>query len=446
MVIEELVGPFIEMMQGVMEETQEAETITLDTLEQTVRNGLKVLGRQILQALVDARGTGKTEEEVLCPACGEVLSFIRYQGKGVETFLGCIRPERAYFHCGNCGESYVPLDHELNVGPDALSGPLEEAICHLATYMPVQEVSNQLARLVGVSVDDNTVQRASKRVGAALATHQKEEMEAAWQAAEPPAMEGEEPPERLYLSVDGTIVRLREGKREVKVAAIYETEEVTRSDGTKQVCAVDVTYVVSFEEAKTFARYVYIEAARRGLEQAEEVIVLGDGASWIWNHISDLCDEPLEILDFYHASRHVWTAGEALYGEDTPKSKAWVNERLVELLMGGPDAMLAGFWAASQDASGKARKVLAREIGYFQKHKEKMHYTQLRADGYHIGSGTVESACKRIIGGRLKQAGMIWSREGAEAMAHLRATVLNGRWDDKWAMYDRATRKIRSVA
>ncbi len=75
-----------------------------------------------------------------------------------------------------------------------------------------------------------------------------------------------------------------------------------------------------------------------------------------------------------------------------------------------------------------------------------MHYPELQAAGYHIGSGSVESACKRILGARLKQSGMIWSREGAQAMAQLRATVLSDRWDEYWEVYDRSTRTFRQAA
>ena len=87
-----------------------------------------------------------------------------------------------------------------------------------------------------------------------------------------------------------------------------------------------------------------------------------------------------------------------------------------------------------------------RETNYFVKHKQRMRYPELRAAGYHIGSGSVESACKRIISARLKQAGMIWTRDGAQAMAQLRATILSNRWDAFWASYDRTTRTYRRAA
>jgi hypothetical protein len=445
-VIDELTGQVGEKLREWAQEAQESESITLGEMEREVREGLHTFGGKVLQKLVDLVGTGKTEAPMRCPVCDQTLDFVRYQGKWVETLLGTIRPERAYFYCPSCGEGHVPLDHQLGLGADSLSGGLEEAICMLAPYMPLEEVADKLQRLMMVEVDDNTIQRSVIRVGSAMQAQQEQHMEQAWQAGEPPAMEVAQPPERLYISVDGTKVHLREGWREVKVAALYETTAIPQPDGTTDIRAVDITYVVSFEKAETFARYVYLEAARRGLHQAGEVIVLGDGAEWIWNHITDLCDKPLEILDFYHASLHVAEAGEALYGDDTPQSKAWVDQRLEELREEGPGACLASLWQATGEASASAKQVLAKQIGYLNTHKHRMHYPELRAAGYHIGSGSVESACKRIIGGRLKQSGMIWSREGAEAMAHLRAAVLSGRWDQFRISYDRATCTCRRAA
>lgn len=74
----------------------------------------------------------------------------------------------------------------------------------------------------------------------------------------------------------------------------------------------------------------------------------------------------------------------------------------------------------------------AAELHYFETNRERMRYAQFRAQGYPIGSGTVESACKRVIGARLKQAGMCWSKAGAQGVLSLRTALLSGRWDEDW--------------
>jgi len=56
-------------------------------------------------------------------------------------------------------------------------------------------------------------------------------------------------------------------------------------------------------------------------------------------------------------------------------------------------------------------------ITYFQSNRHRMRYSEFRAQDYQIGSGTIESGCKRVIGARLKQAGMTWTFNNANRYA-----------------------------
>src|SRR5919206_158370 len=59
-----------------------------------------------------------------------------------------------------------------------------------------------------------------------------------------------------------------------------------------------------------------------------------------------------------------------------------------------------------------------------------MRYDEYRARGMQIGSGTIESGWQHVLGARRKQAGMIWEREGARAVAKVRTWLKRGRWDE----------------
>lgn len=434
--VEEMTEAFRKRMRAWVRAVEEEETEGLEALEQELRGELQTLGRQVLQGLVDLLGTGKTDAPTQCPQCGAKARFERYQGKYVTTLLGTIRPRRAYFSCGDCGSGFAPLDRQLGIGRNGLSPAVEEAICWLASFMPFASAEQFLDQLLRVSVDDNTVQRVVQQVGTERARQQHADVAAVWAQGTPPAMEVHAPPERLYLSVDGVYVHLQEEWHEVKVAALYETEIIPQSDGCDRVRAVDIGYVVSFEEAATFAQAVYVEAARRGLHEADEVIVLGDGAKWIWNHVADFCDAPIEILDFYHARHHLWTAAHAMYGDEDPRANRWVTAMVDVLFAEGPDTFLHRLWQTTNETCGEAQLVLWKQLNYFANNKHRIHYARLRDHHYHIGSGSVESACKRIISGRLKGAGMTWSFVGARATAHLRATILGENWPAFWQSYD----------
>jgi len=70
---------------------------------------------------------------------------------------------------------------------------------------------------------------------------------------------------------------------------------------------------------------------------------------------------------------------------------------------------------------------------YMKENEEQMRYDVFRGLGYDIGSGAVEGSCKHVVGKRLKQSGMIWSRAGSSATLALRIAWLNRAWDELWS-------------
>jgi len=170
---------------------------------------------------------------------------------------------------------------------------------------------------------------------------------------------------------------------------------------------------------------LYAEAVGRGIEPSEEVVVcLGDGARSNWTQFGLHFPKGVEVLDWYHAVEHLWTAGKDRWGEGSPQAKEWVEARKQELWEGQVEKVLA--------ALGREGEAMASQVHYFETKRERMRYADFRAQGYPIGSGTVESACKRVIGARLKQAGMGWTKTGAQAVLSLRTQLLSGRWEAIW--------------
>ena len=62
-----------------------------------------------------------------------------------------------------------------------------------------------------------------------------------------------------------------------------------------------------------------------------------------------------------------------------------------------------------------------------------MRYPEFRRQGLFVGSGVIEAGCKTVIGARLKQSGMFWTVEGANAIIALRCNQLSGKFEDYWA-------------
>ena len=227
---------------------------------------------------------------------------------------------------------------------------------------------------------------------------------------------------RLYVGVDGTCVLTRGGGwREAKTGVIYETEE-----GDGEVRIRRPQYLATLERAESFGEQVYAAAFDRGVENAEEVVALGDGAPWIWKSFAHHYPDAVQILDFYHASEHLNEVARAWYGEGTDKARRWVEARERDLLSDCVDTVIRSIlsWRPVDD---NAREIRRNNLVYFETNKERMRYATFKAQGYHIGSGLVESACKTVVGQRLKLSGMRWSEPGAEAMLHLRSLILTNR-------------------
>ena len=57
-----------------------------------------------------------------------------------------------------------------------------------------------------------------------------------------------------------------------------------------------------------------------------------------------------------------------------------------------------------------------------------MRYHWFRQCGLFVGSGVVEASCKTIVGQRLKQSGMHWTVNGADAIIALRCRQASSTW------------------
>jgi hypothetical protein len=69
---------------------------------------------------------------------------------------------------------------------------------------------------------------------------------------------------------------------------------------------------------------LFAEAQRHGLAQAAKVLVVADGALWIWNLTGDRFAQAQQRLDYCHASQHLWAVAHALHPEDETQARTWV--------------------------------------------------------------------------------------------------------------------------
>jgi hypothetical protein len=183
---------------------------------------------------------------------------------------------------------------------------------------------------------------------------------------------------------------------------------------------------------ESFKRQLYAEALRRGLLQAETVLVLGDGAVWIWNLTEQKFKNAKQRLDLYHVKEHLWNLARELHGEGTPEARAWVQPYLRWLEQRKDGALdviqsLEDLRRTLGEFDEKQRQAIAGELAYLTQHKDRMDYKNAKTLGQPSGSGAIESTCSQYQR-RFKLTGQFWSLAGDEELLALATIHRNGRW------------------
>jgi len=392
----------------------------LAALEKLVREKMQTLGQGLLQRAVSSRPNGYKRTSMACE-CGGSMRFIQHRSREIHTLFGWINLERAYYHCPDCRKSLFPYDVASGLGPEQLSPGLAKACCLLAVDDSFEQVSRKIEELFGQMVSANTIERLTHQVGAVVLEQEDKDLVDVRKSRDIP--KAQITPKRLYIAADGTTVHETDGWHESKVGVIYWEDE--RKEKRSY-------YVGRFDNSETFGWRLWFEACRCGLCQAEQVIVLGDGAGWIRNERRKHFGRSTFIIDWYHVSEHVWDCGKTLFGEGSKQTERWVNQHLDLLWDGWTKKLLDSLKEQRKRHRGAKRQTISCLIRYISTNEEQMRYDVFRAKGYDIGSGAVEGACKYVVGKRLKQSGMIWNRSGSSSMLALRITWLNKRWEQLW--------------
>jgi len=408
----------------------------LEAWEMGLRDRMHRVGAVLLEQLLNADGGGYQGSRPSCPQ-GHTAVFVKHRSKQVLTVLGPAEVRRAYYHCPTCQAGMIPRDDALDIVGSSFSPGVRRMMSRVGSKESFQDGRQDLKELAGLEVTTKQVERVSEQLG---------QQAQSWQA--PASLCGNshkvvklKSVAKLYIAYDGTgvpvVARETEGRagkqspqaktREAKLGCVFtqtaldkQNQPVRDEDST--------TYVGAIETAEAFGPRIYTEAVRRGLEHAQLVIVLGDGAPWIWKIAEEHFSEAIEIVDLYHARQHVAELAKPVLGSAW---KAWTEARYRELDQGKVEALLGALLrlkAPQPDLQGPIDKA----IHYFQTNAERMRYAKFRRQGLFVGSGVVEAGCKTIVGQRLKQSGMHWTVRGSNAIVALRCLDLSNQWEDFW--------------
>lgn len=369
-------------------------------------------------------------------------SFPPWDGYRYACKTAAAEPARAHFP-PQARDWQLPSEAALT--PHAL-----RRVCREAAQQPFDRAAAALNEDWGLDLDGKQIQRWTQPVGARLARERDAEVRAS-ESGRPP--EGpENPPVLLAIGVDGGRIQMRDADpetgtrwREDKVAAL--TTYQPTPDGPQPLVT---TYVATLERTEAFGKTVRVEAERRGLNRARQVLVLGDGGNWIDPLVAREFSQATRILDWYHATEHLHACARAAYGPDSPKTESLADQLKTWLWEGQTDRVIKILerWSLrvgtprTEDGPDHPRRVLAANVEYMRQNQPYMNYPEYRRRGWPIGSGNVEAGVKQF-NKRLKGTEQFWQPSGAEAMLCLRALWLNQ--DKRWKSYWRSRPAYRAA-
>jgi 1,2-phenylacetyl-CoA epoxidase PaaB subunit len=409
----------------------------LRSVEQTILKEGQEHTRRLLAAELQKR---IDEIGALSPCTGLRLEEVSYRPLLLDTAVGRLQLKAAYGYCPAQDSWVTPARVAWGMKPyQRVSPELEARVTETATACGSYQKAARMATLWGTPVSDDLVHAHVQTVGQRLVDNPPTQGPGEVQAGK----------FSMVLMLDGWMVRERGkdwGKKrrrpkqirvkwhEVKSAVLFRLEDQAATPaGRGWLIQKHVVVREPETEPVVFGQAVHAEASRQGLAQAQEVYMIMDGAVWLWNLRKDRFCDSTPVLDFHHASQHLWALAHHLYGEKSEEQKAqaraWVEPLLHQLRHGKENRALRTLEELLTGANGR-HKVVKTEVNYFREHKDHLHYKTVDDRGGPIGSGAVESLCSQLQD-RFKRTGQFWTRPGLRRLLAVEEAVRNRDFDPR---------------
>lgn len=359
--------------------------------------------------------------------------------------LGAVSAERGYYHCRHCHRGCVPWDEVLGLTQRELTPGAEQLVSLAGCLESFAEARQKiLPKLAGLWLAESTVERTTEavgqRIGELLAQGVRfgPVVDWKWHAD----AEGKR---CSYVSVDATGVPQQgpggvaaEG-RMPWVAMIYnpvpENYEGRRPPWQAR-------YVAGLSSLGALGLALRRQAAQVGWERADRWIALSDGGNGLEDFFRVNFPLAQVILDFYHAAEKLGDFAKLFSRQDEVQAEkleqAWCHQMKHE----GGQAVLETLQGLELKGDASATREVHRQwVQYVANNLHRMDYPRYLAQGWQIGSGPVESACKSVVGQRLKGPGMRWGEPGTDALCHLRALYKSesSPWSAFWSHHFNGT-------
>jgi hypothetical protein len=377
---------------------------------------------------------------VICPHCGRTAEFHSHREHTSYSLVGCIAYRRAYYLCRWCGQGLYPFDREAGLTTRDLTPALERVATLAGTLADSFEKGAELLEeMAGLRLSESTVERTTEDAGQRLA-----DAVAAGVTIGPrvdwPWHKDYEGKKCAYVELDATGVRQQgegggpaEGRMAYVGLVCNPAPEWPWPD--EKLGPMRARYLSGLYPLEQFAPLLRRPAAHVGMDGADRWIGLSDGGNGLEARLLENFPRiEVVILDFYHPAEKLTGLARLLHPQDEAQAENQAGQwrRLLKDEGGAVLSAVLEEWEWPRRAGVK--EAADDLIGYLKRHAHRMEYPEYLAKGWYIGSGAIESACKTVVGQRLKLAGMRWGEAGSHAVCHLRALYRSekGQWDAFW--------------
>jgi hypothetical protein len=420
----------------------QASDQNLGHLEEEILHATRGLERKLLEEAAQKKAD---QSPPVCPVCSRALSRCsRDHARTFQSRFGPVTVKRLRGWCRRCQQWRFPADHTLGLSATGGASPsVQEMAALTVSKMPVQEASAVIERLTGVKLPPATLDREARRQGQ-RAAQRRTQLDAQMQTAQGAAQLLPRPnePFTLVIELDAWNIRERDawGQSATQRAAgqeparwhwvyggtCFRLDQRVATDGGRARILSRGT-VMTRGGVDDLRAQLFAETQRHGLAQAAKVLVVADGAVWIWNLTGDRFAQAQQRLDYYHASQHLWAVAHALHPEDAAAARAWLAPLLQKLKGGRATALLNDLRTLAKRLRKKKRQAVEVELAYLESHRGRMDYAAARRAGEPQGSGAMESTCRQYQC-RFKRPGQFWSCAGDEGLMCLETFWRNDRW------------------
>lgn len=430
-------------------------------IEQT-KQIICVIGRRTLETFFESYDS----EEKSIRENGELYRLKHEkQSKDFLTCIGKIRIARNVYQRDRGGKSIVLLDRRWDMEHEYMSPEVRESILYTCAHNTPDETANIIDKFGLFHAHGSTIKTLLKNTGEFVEQY-KDEIVDSIHCDEPLPNSS---PDVMVCSLDGVNVLLNEknengktpgrpkdrpGKQRVVpikssyknavcgTVSFYNIDQEDDTGGLKPQRLM-TKYVARMPECRypTFKHEFEKEILHCQSVGPVEKILLTDAHKSIQGYLkgNPFYRDYIWLLDFFHAAEHLSKLAEIIFGKRNEEGKKWYADKRYELkfVNDGVNKLIrsAEYYIKKSSLNKGRRKEADKELNYFKKNKMLMNYKLHHDNGWPIGSGVVEAACKSIVKQRMCRSGQRWSRVGGQNVLNLRTFVKSERWDTFWQVY-----------